>query len=85
MIFLLLIIQSLSSLIENIINKENTYLAITLFDSEKIIYFIEEKNDIKIIYQTDINEPFVAVDPKKLFLKAHQSTSIGKILEKIKR
>ena len=81
--FAFYIIQSLSSLIENIINKENTYLAITLFDSEKIIYFIEEKNDIKIIYQTDINEPFVAVDPKKLFLKAHQSTSIGKILEKI--
>jgi hypothetical protein len=84
--YLLNIVQVLNSITSNldyIHNKEGSYVAIATYD-HKTVQFYTMESDIKVYMMPDISNPFSPVPREKLYLKVdEQRAEIDKIIEKI--
>lgn len=78
------IINSIQMNIDNCHNKENSFIGIALYNSNKIFFFTLEKGELQVKIMSDLNDPFCPISTSYLFLNVSiQKDIIDALFEKI--
>lgn len=78
------VIDSIQNNLESFHNANDTHIAICTYNDKMINFFYCEKNEIKCVHVTDINQPFCPVAMNKLFINiTSERANVDKLIEKI--
>ena len=78
------ILNSLNINLDNFHNIDNSYFGIATYNEKEINFYYSDKNEVKLVKVTDINDTFCPIDSKKLFCNIGENKEkILNLIEKI--